>query len=96
MISDESDEDANNLADEIVLGTVIGHDSPARGTSAAGPATVSDWPLPRVKDIGFDLDHATLAWFKANHPDWREAIGFVLQAWVTLKTQAEPDVQLQG
>jgi hypothetical protein len=96
MISDEPDEDADNLDDEILLGTVIGHEAPKPGPGAENATPIADWPPPAIKDAGLNLDHETLAWFKANHADWRAQIGDILQAWVTLKTQANSDARPQG
>jgi len=91
MISDEPDEDAVKLDDAIVLGTVVGHDSPTQGSSAENATPIADWPKLWARDVGLDLDHETLTWFQANHADWREEIGHVLQAWVALKTQVVTD-----
>jgi hypothetical protein len=46
-----------------------------------------DWPPRRYRDIGIEIDTATLDWFKANHTDWRREIRLVLKGWVAAQTK---------
>ena len=91
MISDHPDEDADNFQDDVLLKGIVGVDTPAETTR--GHAPVADWPPATARDAGLNLSHGTLAWFQANHADWRQEIGNVLQAWVMLKSRPRPDVQ---
>lgn len=94
MISDHPDEDADNLDDENLLEAYLGVGMPTsdRGgtpTSERGEATAAgglDWPGSHARDIGLTVNAETLAWFKANHSDWRLAIESVLRAWVDART----------
>jgi len=49
-----------------------------------------DWPPTRSRDVGIEIDTATLSWFKANHSNWRRDIRLVLKAWVAAQTAASP------
>jgi hypothetical protein len=83
MIVDEPDEDADTLDDETALDNYLGGESPANLDT--GLADLPDWPAPAKRDIGLDLDTATLNWFKQGHADWRREMRFVLRAWVLAK-----------
>ncbi len=93
MISDEPDEDADTLDDESVLESCF---DPSAAKTEAGERTarnrgavvtdVRDWPRSALQEADFGLDPETLAWFKANHADWRMAIGSVLRGWVAAKS----------
>ncbi len=80
MILDEPDEDADTLDDETALDHYLGGECPAKLDN--GLAELPDWPAPSKRDIGLDLDMATLNWFKQTHADWRREIRFVLRAWI--------------
>jgi uncharacterized protein (DUF4415 family) len=88
MISDEADEDADSLDDEAVLETYLGVKAPRRGSVADSPTAMPDWPQSPRHQLGLDLDADTLAWFKANHADWRSRMAGVLRAWVAARTRA--------
>ena len=83
MITDDPDEDADNLDDETLLSTCLGRRHPGESTDQENLAEdIPDWPPNRTRDVGLIVDTETLAWFKANHADWRREMGFVLRAWV--------------
>jgi uncharacterized protein (DUF4415 family) len=86
MISDEPDEDADNLDDEATLDTMFDNDPPARDTSVQNPTATADWLRSPVADTGLHLDAETLAWFKATHSEWQHEIRLVLRAWVFART----------
>jgi hypothetical protein len=93
MISDESDEDADALDDDDLLDTYLAPVAPKGGVPkreiAAAP-DLMDWPPRRERDgAGPDVDASTLAWFRANHVDWRAGMGSVLRAWVAGRTQVD-------
>jgi hypothetical protein len=92
MISDEPDEDAD---DEGVLDTLLGPDAgkPAEGIVAE---TIADWPPSDLRGFALGFESETLAWFKANHADWRLAMDAVLRAWIDGKTQSRPDGEPRG
>ncbi len=92
MISDDPDEDADNLDDEDLLGCYLEAGSPAKGANKVLPMQL-DWPGLSALKSGFSLDHRTLAWFQANHADWRLAIELVLRAWIDARTSARSGVQ---
>jgi hypothetical protein len=84
MISDEPDEDADDLDDENLLIAYMG------GTSSRlrldTEAVVSDWPPQATQDLGLSVDAETLRWFKNNYADWRQGMRSVLRAWVDIRT----------
>jgi hypothetical protein len=93
MISDEPDEDADTLDDDSVLETCFDPSAAkteAREQTARNRGVVAthvrDWPQSCTPEADFGLDPETLAWFKANHADWRLAIGSVLRGWVAAKS----------
>jgi hypothetical protein len=88
MTSKRPDEDADTLDDAILLEGVVGSYTPRQQFDIDGATSLPDWPPSQVRDVGLHLNHATLAWFQANHADWREEIDIVLQAWIRLKTRA--------
>lgn len=92
MISDEPDEDADNLDDEKLLDALYDGDSPKQDTRADRAMVLPGWPPPRSPDRGLTLDPATLAWFKANHADWRAEIGVVLRGWTATHTFVQPSI----
>lgn len=93
MISDEPDEDADTLDDDSLLENFLeqdrqepnGKDIAVRGAGAKFSVKVQDWPVPEQQDLEGGIDDATLAWFKANHADWRLQMTAVLRAWVNSK-----------
>ncbi len=94
MISDEPDEDADTLDDEGVLESCFGPDATkmeagerAARNRGAVLATMQDWPPSRSPGSNLGLDAETLAWFRANHADWRQAIASVLRGWVAAKSK---------
>lgn len=94
MISDEPDEDADNLDDDTLMQTALGPageplDTTGRGS---GAAHIEDWPSPRMQGLELDIDVQTLAWFKANHANWRKAMGSVLRGWIAAKNQTKSDL----
>jgi hypothetical protein len=101
MISDESDEDADTLDDDDLLESYLAPDSPdriaaERKSGRGSAAAVRDWPASPEPDAALHLDAETLAWFKANHADWRRGAAGVLRAWVVARTRAPPDIQPRG
>jgi uncharacterized protein (DUF4415 family) len=94
MISDEPDEDADDLDDEAALDYCMDHDQLKRNAAAAD---LPDWPPPVARDIGLNLDAETLAWFKATHTNWRSEMRFVLRAWIvanSVQRQAAPPLRI--
>jgi uncharacterized protein (DUF4415 family) len=91
MISDEPDEDADSLDDQALLETYLGAKAPNRDTAATSAASLPDWPPPIERELGLNLDTGTIAWFRANHTDWRSAIAGVLRAWVAARTRPHPE-----
>jgi uncharacterized protein (DUF4415 family) len=91
MISDEQDEDADILDDETQLETYLGTVAPKRAAGTNSATCMADWPPPRERDFGLNLDAETLAWFKARHVDWRSGMAGVLRAWVAVQTRASPN-----
>jgi hypothetical protein len=89
-ISDDPDEDADNLDDDALIEAYLG-----TGTRVAQSNTLAadagqempEWPPLKVRNIELTIDSATIAWFVGNHADWRREIGYVLRAWVA----AQPD-----
>jgi hypothetical protein len=91
MISDEPDEDADNLDDDAVLENCVA-DAGSKQTGG-GPAMpdLPDWPRLMVKEVGLDLDTETLTWFKSTYRDWRQQMRFVLRAWVVANRKGRPE-----
>jgi uncharacterized protein (DUF4415 family) len=85
MISDEPDEDADTLDDDVAIETLLG-DALAKPDRPAASAELPDWPPRSALDIGLSLDAETLAWFKETHADWRRQIRSVLRAWMVANT----------
>jgi hypothetical protein len=85
MISDEPDEDADGLDDDTALEALVGDVGP-RPDNASPLPSLPEWPTRGQRDVGLCVDAATLAWFKATHPDWRRQMGFVLRAWMIANT----------
>ncbi|MGD0104756.1 MAG: hypothetical protein ABSC06_12040 [Rhodopila sp.] len=94
MISDEPDEDAD---DEGVMDTLFGPDAGKPDTGGGIIAeNVEDWPPSGLRDLALKFDARTLAWFKANHADWRLAMAAVLRAWIDGKAHMRPDGEGRG
>lgn len=85
MISDDMDEDADTLDDDAALAAMIDGQAPERGASEGGPAVLPEWPGVTVKSVGLPMEADTVAWFKATHIDWRQAMTQVLRAWVVAR-----------
>lgn len=92
MISDDPDEDADALEDDVFLDSLYDRDSPKPDARADRATDLPMWPPRRLPDGGVTLDRATLAWFKANHADWRAEIAVVLRSWAALHAPAPPDI----
>jgi hypothetical protein len=95
MISDEPDEDADELDDEKALEAYLGINS------GAGPEVVvdlPDWPpgCSQGQAVGLHLDMSTVAWFKAHYVDWQREIGSVLRGWIVAHTRDSHDGQTSG
>ncbi len=88
MLPDDPDEDADHLDDEALLEAYL-RPEPA-GARRVEEVNLPDWPPARRRDVAVEIDTATLDWFKANHPDWRREIRFVLKAWVTAQKAKAP------
>lgn len=93
MISDGSDEDADSLDDDDLVETylvaeVAKADAAKRGMGVDSPPQVEDWPSSDGLDPWSDFGANSLAWFKANHSEWRLAIQGVLRGWVMARAQA--------
>ena len=90
MISDEPDEDADELDDEKALGAYLGA-GPAAGAEAT--ADMPDWPpaCAQGQEPGLTLDTSTVAWFKANYVEWQREIGSVLRGWMVAKSRGSHD-----
>jgi hypothetical protein len=92
MISDESDEDADGIDDDDLVETYLAPNSSNRGLTSpeAGEENVApmqDWPPSGGRDCEPEIDAQTLAWFRANHAEWRPAMESVLRAWVNARMQ---------
>lgn len=96
MISDEPDEDADELDDEKALERYLG----AAGDidAAAAPDGMPDWPpgYAQGQAGGLNVDMSTIAWFKTNYIDWQQEIGSVLRGWIVAKTRGDQDTQTLG
>ena len=90
MISDEPDEDADDLDDEALLSRYTGTNPPIRHTI---PTVLPDWPSGTMGTTGIDLGPETTAWFQATQRDWRWAVGLVLRVWVATKTTQRQSAQ---
>jgi uncharacterized protein (DUF4415 family) len=88
MISDDPDEDADNLDDEGLIAACLGQGKAADPGDQAAGQDIPDWPPIHTRNVGLIVDNATVDWFKANHADWRQEMGFVLRAWVATKNAA--------
>jgi hypothetical protein len=84
MISDEPDEDADNLDDENLLITYL--DGSSSKPNLDAEAAVPDWPPRATLDLGLNVDAETLLWFRNNYADWRQGMRAVLRAWVDIRT----------
>ncbi len=82
MISDDPDEDAAASDDADALDSYLGADAQKLNPGEGGVAVMQDWPPERRQQPGLALDAGTLAWFKANHLDWRAEMASVLRGWV--------------
>jgi hypothetical protein len=95
MISDESDEDADTLDDEALLETYVDAGPAKQLAGSSSAADIQEWPQPpEAPGAGWDIDAAILAWFKANHADWREELRTVLRTWASEQTQPLPGTRL--
>ena len=88
MISDEPDEDADNLDDETLLQTYLGAGD-AKPAATDDATDLRDWPQRRGRDLGLNLDAETLAWFKAGHVDWGSTMASIIRAFVAAQTGRE-------
>lgn len=93
MISDDPDEDADNLDDDTLLQSYLGSDTWAPEEQAV---TMPDWPAGRSSDVALTVNAETVAWFKLNHADWRSAMELVLRAWVVAHSGKRPEIPLQA
>lgn len=83
MITDDPDEDADNLDDEALLNAYLGRGQPGKSDNSENPdEDIPDWPPIRTRSVDLIVDDDTLGWFKNNHADWRREMGVVLRAWV--------------
>jgi uncharacterized protein (DUF4415 family) len=89
MISDDPDEDADNIDDEDLLEAYSDGEKPASSSPTA--STVTDWPGRSMIDVKIGVDYKTIAWFQANHADWRGEIHAVLRSWANMHKKAPPD-----
>jgi uncharacterized protein (DUF4415 family) len=85
MISDEPDEDADPLDDDMAIEALLG-ETPTTRNPAHTSTDLPDWPPRSAQDIGLNLDAETLTWFRRTHTDWRRRIRSVLRAWVVANT----------
>ena len=89
MITDDPDEDAENLDDEALLNAYLGRGQSGKSSDPENSAEdIPDWPPSQTRNVGLIVDANTLGWFKANHADWRREMGFVLRAWVAVQAAA--------
>jgi hypothetical protein len=94
MISDEPDEDADDLDDENMLETYVSAEAPTRRSDAEDPADVREWPrLSMAPSAGPDTGARTLTRFRVNHADWQQQLGMVLQGAAGPQTPLSPDSQ---
>ncbi len=96
MISDDPDEDADNLDDEGLIAACLGPGKTADPDEPTADQDIPDWPSVGARNVGLVVDNGTLDWFKTNHADWRREMGFVLRAWVVTKATAPDPVSPQG
>jgi hypothetical protein len=90
MISDEPDEDADNLDDDNLLTAYLDGASTRPGPDAA--SVLPDWPPAIMQDLALHVDAETLKWFETNHGDWRQGMCSVLRAWVDARTRGSTGV----
>ena len=93
MISDDPFEDFDDLDDEAVLDIHFGENHPKQTPAAQELPMLADWPPPAIAEAALRLDAATLAWFQANHANWRQEMRFVLRAWVAARSATQPNDQ---
>lgn len=95
MISDDPDEDADNLDDENLLDAFLhpGRDRNAPTPKSGGDSTsdIRDWPQSHGRDGGNDLDPETLLLLKASCADWRSSMGVIVRTWLLARAQARPE-----
>jgi hypothetical protein len=78
-ISDEPDEDADNLDDDAFVESAL---TPTPAAKADAGMALPDWPASGLVSRGLMIDPGTVGWFQENHIDWIGQIQAVLQAWV--------------
>ncbi len=88
MISEDPDEDADNLDDETLLRQYLGAEKNVSGDSVE---SIPDWPPRALCDVAFTVDSEISGWFKRHHGDWRRAMRLVLRAWVVAHTPDGPN-----
>jgi hypothetical protein len=90
--------DIDLLDDEALIAAYVGDSGLKAGPGIDTDDTLPDWPPPRTRDIGLNIDVATLNWFKAQYADWRREMGVVLRAWVAAQREFEssPGKQLDS
>lgn len=89
MISDEPDEDADILGDDPTLEAFL-DDVPLRPDQACTTLHATEWPGRLAQDVGLHVDIETLAWFQANHADWRRQMRSVLRSWMIANAANQP------
>jgi hypothetical protein len=86
MISDDPDEDADNLDDEKLLGSYFSAGSSESPPGSAAESEIADWPaMPGPGDSAGDSE--TLHWFRTNNPGWRGEMTHVLRAWIASRVK---------
>jgi hypothetical protein len=88
MISDEPGEDADSLEDDKMMEAYLGDGSKEPADRSGTVPGLPEWPPLVSTDVALSMDAATIAWFKANHADWRRQVRLVLHAWIAAHSDA--------
>ncbi len=88
MISDEPDEDAEEIDDDTILGSLVGKDAIGQ-LDVPQRSLIPEWPTNSDRGIDLQVDAETMAWFRSSHPDWRRQMGLVLRAWMIANTASD-------
>jgi hypothetical protein len=84
-ISDEPDEDADEIPEEELVGRLIGA-GPAKYIKAE-TQPMADWPTTGTRPILLDIPEATISWFEAHSVSGIAEMAMVLNSWVSIHTE---------
>lgn len=87
-IADEPDEGADSLDDDAPIDAYLDAGTPKKAKVPARDSLgeMPEWPPATMREVGLTVDTATLKWFRNNHADWRREMGYILRAWVAVRT----------